>query len=171
MEDRAGRIHALDASTMDARLRFADVARRWRENGAGIRERRAIRWARFLNTYSGDVGASLDRSGSRRLCPWVAPLDESCHRPPSAASPGGLEPLADRYGSERRSYWRPPKLDYFGRDERRRVLNRRMFWSLQLLFDVLVKMAPKRLGTHRQEDNTCSEIHGLKSVAHHRSSA
>ena len=28
----------------------------------------------FLNTYSGDVRASLDRSGSRRLCPWVALL-------------------------------------------------------------------------------------------------
>jgi hypothetical protein len=42
---------------------------------------------------------------------------------------------------------------------------------LQLLFDVPVKVAPKSFGTHRHEDNTRPEIYGLKSVAHHGSSA
>jgi hypothetical protein len=78
---------------------------------------------------------------------------------------------AATYGSERRSYWRSPKLDYFGRNERRRVLNEKKFWSVHLLFDVLVKVVPKSLGTHRHEDNTRSEIYGLESVAHHCSSA
>jgi hypothetical protein len=55
---------------------------------------------------------------------------------------------AATYGSERRSYWRSPKLDYFGRDERRRVLNERKVLVVALAVRCPCKSGAKKALAH-----------------------